>query len=299
MQPIIVTGASGFVGRHLLATLGDAALPLSLRFGDPIADRLAAMREAGPVNGIIHLGARAHGADAAAASAQAVYRRDNRDLSVALAEAALAVGIPRLVFCSTIGVLGGRSPGRPFRSDDPPCPTTAYAHSKAAAEGALLALADRGLEPVIVRPPLVYGAGAPGNLARLARAVARGMPLPLGAVRNRRSLLNVKDLADLLVVAAGHPGAAGGVFLAADRQPVSTPDLVRHLAQALGVSPRLMPVPVSLLRLGGRLTGRSRLVGQLVDDFEIDASMTEVHLGWTPTHGLEEGLRALAAALHG
>lgn len=297
MQRIIVTGASGFVGRHVLAALGDAALPLSLRSGDPIADRLAAIMDVGPVGGIIHLGARAHRADAAAASALVPYRRDNRDLSVALGEAALAAGIPRLVFCSTIGVLGARSPGRPFRADDPPHPATVYARSKAEAERALLAMADRGLEPVIVRPPLVCGADAPGNLARLARAVIRGVPLPVGAVRNRRSLINAKDLADLLALAVRHPGAAGGVFLAGDRHPMSTLDLVRHLARAAGVSPRLVAIPVPVLRLAGTLTGRGRMIGQLVDDCEVDAGPTGRRLDWYPVHGLDEGLRALADSL--
>ena len=293
---LLVTGASGFIGRHVMTAAGSRALALSLRTGDNLVQRLEAALAGRKAEAVIHLGAWAHRSDANDPGALAAYRRHNRDLSLALAQAALACGVRRFVFVSTVGVLGHASGGRAFRPEDRPNPQSAYARAKFEAEQELAGLTDLGLELVIVRPPLVYGAGAPGNLARLANLVARGLPLPLGAVRNRRSLVNVVDLADLLLLAASHPQAPGGVFLSADTTPISTPELIRELGRVLGRPARLLPVPVALLRLAGWMTGQARTVGQLVESLEVDPTAAIDRLGWVPRRGLSEGLTAFAAA---
>ncbi len=292
--PLLVTGAGGFLGRHLLAA-EPACRRLSLRAGDAVADKLADALAGRPAAAVVHLGGRAHRGDAQAPEALERYRRDNVALTRALAEAALDHGIRRFVFLSSIGVLGRGSGARPFTAATPPAPWSPYARSKLEAEQALWELArSRGLEPVILRPPLIYGAGAPGNLARLARALERGLPLPLAAVRNRRSLVNAADLAELLSLVARHPDAPGRVLLPADAEPVSTPELIRALATALGRPARLLPLPVSLLRLAGRLTGRAGSVAQLVGNLEIDPAERDRCLGWRPQRGLRAGLAAFA-----
>ena len=293
---LLVTGASGFIGRHVMAAAGSRAVALSLRAEDSVAERLERALAGRSVEAVIHLGGVAHRADANDPGALEFYRRHNRDLSVTLAKAALTRGIRRFVFVSSIGVLGQSSGHRAFRPEDRPGPQSTYAKAKFEAEQELTGLADRGLELAVVRPPLVYGAGAPGNLVRLASLVARGLPLPLGAVRNRRSLVNVADLADLLLLAASHPQAPGGVFLPADTTPISTPELIRALGAALGRPARLLPVPVTLLRLAGWMTGRARTVGQLIDSLEVDPSAAIDQLGWMPRRGLREGLTDFAAA---
>ena len=295
---LLVTGASGFIGRHVMTAAGSRAVALSLRAEDNLAERLERALAGRSVEAVIHLGGVAHRADANDPGALEFYRRHNRRLPVMLAEAALTRGIRRFVFVSSIGVLGQSSGDRAFRPGDGPGPQSTYAKAKFEAEQELTGLADRGLELVIVRPPLVYGAGAPGNLLRLANLVARGLPLPFGAVHNRRSLVNVADLADLLLLAATHPQAPGGIFLPADTTPISTPELIRELGKVLGRPARLLPVPVTLLGLAGWMTGQSRTVAQLVDSLEVDPSEAIDRLGWAPRRGLGEGLTSFAAARH-
>lgn len=276
-----------------MTSAGPRAAALSLRAGDFVDERLTEALTDRAAAAVVHLAGRAHATDPVAPE---TYRQDNCELPVALAQAALRHGIKRFVFVSTIAVYGASSGAGAFKAEDRPNPQSDYARAKFEAEQRLSRLVDQGLELVIVRPPLVYGAGAKANLARLADAIARGLPLPLGAVRNRRSLVNAADLADLLLLAASHPQAPGGIFLPADRTPVSTAELSRALGRALGKPARLLPLPVPLLRLAGRMTGQARTVGQLVDSLEVDPEPTIARLGWAPKRGLEEGLAAFAAA---
>lgn len=311
MVKVLVTGASGFVGgavcRHLLAAghavvaavrRDDAFLPLGVearRVGDlgPDTDWRAALAGCGAV---VHLAARAHVMRESAADALAQYRRVNRDGAVRLAEQAVAGGIGRFVMVSTIKVNGEETPAdRPFRTDDTPAPVDAYGISKAEAEAALGDIATRtGLSLAILRPPLVHGPGAKGNLAALLKVLALGLPLPLGAIDNRRSLVGVDNLADAVAFLLAHP--AQGRFLVRDGEDVSTPQLVRLLAEAAGLPARLLPVPPAALRLAGALTGKGaavrRLTGSLVVD---DAPLRQ--LGWVPPLGLRDGLARMAAGL--
>lgn len=292
---IFVTGPSGFVGRHVLAANADglALRPLSVRAGDPLAQRLAA---AGPTAGaaILHLAGRAHRLDEAGRDLTETYRRDNARLTLDLAEAAVAAGARRFVFVSTIHVLGHETTSRPFRPDDPPHPASLYARTKLEAEEGLKEIAARtGLDVVVVRPPLVHGAGAKGNLARLLRAIERGLPLPFAGIDNRRAMVDARCLADLLLLAARHPQAPGRILLPADARPVSTPELVRLLATAAGRRARLFRLPG--FAQARRLPTVGPQIASLVDSLEVDTAAAEA-LGWAPAAGPEAGLHAFVAS---
>lgn len=323
----LVTGASGFIGREVCARLlaqgvsvraatSDAAkrdaLYRALQDDPDRAERSAADAPAVEVvtvpaplhaaasweaacegvDAIIHLAGRAHILKETEADPLTAFRTANRDTSVALARAASAAGVRRMVFVSSIGVNGSGSGERPISESDPPRPHDAYSRSKLEAETALLDIAAEGaLEVVVVRPPLVYGGGARGNFARLIKLVDLGLPVPLGAVRNARSLIGVENLADALATCAFHERAAGQVFLAADGVDMSTPELFRHIAAALGRPVRLIPVPVVLLKLAGRLTGQSRALDRLCGSLQVDSGKLRATLGWSPPLAPEQGLR--------
>lgn len=307
---ILVTGASGFVGapmcrrlladgHHVVAAVrrDDAFLPLDVeaRRVDPLGpdtDWRAALKGC---DAVLHLAARAHVMRDRAADPLALFRAVNRDGAVRLAEQAVAADVGRFVFVSSIKVNGEVTPvDRPFRGDDEPAPVDAYGLSKAEAEAALAGIAVRtGLSLAVVRPPLVHGPGAKGNLAALMAVLARGVPLPLGAIANRRSLVGVDNLADALAFLAGR--AEQGRFLVRDDEDVSTPELIRRLARLLGRSACLPPVPVALLRLAGTLTGKSAAVARLTGSLVVDDGPLRA-LGWTPARSLDEGLAAMVAA---
>jgi len=197
------------------------------------------------------------------------------------------------VFLSSLKVLGEQTaPGLRFNNLTPPAPEDAYGRSKWEAEQALWAVSKpTGLEVVVVRPPLVHGPGVKANFLRLMQAVARGLPLPFGQVNNQRSLLALGNLTDLLQLCTRHPDAPGQTFLASDDQDVSTPDLVRQLAAAMGRPPRLLPVPVSWLRWAGRLTGRAHQIERLIGSLQVDIGHTREVLDWSPRLTLQQGLR--------
>jgi nucleoside-diphosphate-sugar epimerase len=305
---ILVTGATGFVGRALVHRLladrrtvraavrpDSAALPPDVEpviVGDIGADTDWRTALAG-VDGVVHLAARAHIVHDSSPDAHALYRAVNTLGTLRLAEAAATAGVRRFVFLSSVRVHGERSTGAPFNESSPLAATDPYGRSKAEAERGLAALAAAGgLEPVILRPPLVYGPGARGNFARLVRLVERGVPLPLGAVRNRRSLVFLGNLVDAIVLSVDHPAATRETFMVSDGEDVSTPELIRRIARVLGKSTRLIPVPPAVLRLGGRLVGRSDDVARLLDDLVVDSSRIGERLGWRPPFTLDEGLAA-------
>ena len=248
------------------------------------------------VGAVVHLAARAHVVRESSPEAHALYSAVNTRGTLRLAEAAAAAGVRRFVFLSSARVHGERSTGAPFTESSPLVADDPYGRSKADAERGLASLARAGkLDPVILRPPLVYGPGARGNFARLVALVAHGVPLPFGAVRNRRSLVYVGNLLDAIVTALDHPAAAGQTFMVSDGEDVSTPELVRRIARALGKPARLVPVPAALLRIGGALAGRSDDVTRLLDDLVVDSSKIRAFLGWSPVFTLDEGLAQTAA----
>ena len=305
---VLVTGATGFVGRALVRRLLADGRPVraAVRPGATALPReveTAAIGDIGPdtdwrtalagIDAVVHLAARAHVVHDSSPDAHTLYRAVNTLGTLRLAEAAATAGVRRFVFLSSARVHGERSTGAPFTESSPLAATDPYGRSKAEAERGLAALAAAGgLDPVILRPPLVYGPGARGNFARLVRLVARGVPLPFGAVRNHRSLVYLGNLVDAIVRTLDHPAAARETFMVSDREDVSTPELVRRIARALGKPARLIPVPPAVLRLGGRLVGRADDVARLLDDLVVDSSRIGERLGWRPPFTLDEGLAA-------
>jgi nucleoside-diphosphate-sugar epimerase len=220
------------------------------------------------------------------------FREVNTDLTLALARSAAAAGVKRFVFVSSIGVNGLTSGDEPFGPEAVPNPQTPYAISKYEAEQGLRAISqETGLEVVVVRPPLVYGVGAPGNFRTLVTMLRRGWPLPLGAVTmNRRSYVALPNLVDLLVTVCDHPAAANQVFLVSDGEDLSTADLLRRLGRAMGRPVRLWPVPSGLLRLGARMLGRQDLAQRLLADLRVDIAKTRRLLSWSPLVRVDDGL---------
>ncbi len=204
-------------------------------------------------------------------------------------------GVRRLVFLSSLKVLGEASPpGHPLQARSTPQPTDPYGLTKWEAENALRAIGNAsGLEVVVIRPPLVYGPGVKANFARLVQAVARGIPLPLGSVHNKRSLVGMDNLTDLIQCCVQLPSAAHQTFLVSDGVDTSTPELIQAIAHAMGRPARLWRVPVGLLRLAGRLSGQGAQVERLTGSLQVDIRHTREVLGWTPQVTLQQGLQSV------
>jgi nucleoside-diphosphate-sugar epimerase len=201
--------------------------------------------------------------------------------------------VKRFVYVSSIKVNGESTAERAFTPSDTPHPVDAYGVSKWEAEQALRRLAgDKQLEVVVVRPPLVYGPGVGGNFLRLLRLVSAGAPLPLGSVRNARSMVYVENLAHALITCATHPGAAGETYLVRDGEDLSTPDLITRLADAVGKKPRLLRMPLSVLGLAGALTGKRAEVERLTGSLRVDSSHLETTLNWSPPYSVGAGIAA-------
>ncbi len=308
---VLVTGASGFVGRALCdrlsergytvrcATRSAPCTPHSTRFETVVTGAWGPdtdwSRALAGVTKIIHLAARTHVLRETARDAYAEYRRINVDGTRALAHAAVRAGVHRLVFLSSIKVNGERTDGTPFDEAAAPRPEDAYGVSKWEAEQVLGGVArDTGLEVAIVRSPLVYGPGVKGNFLRLMHWTARGIPLPLASVSNRRSLTYVDNLADALIAAGCAATAAGKTYLVSDGKDVSTPDLIRSIAEALRVRARLFPCPPALLLAGATVLARREEMRRLTGSLQIDGTKIRRELGWMPCIGLAEGLARTA-----
>ncbi|HRZ09643.1 MAG TPA: NAD-dependent epimerase/dehydratase family protein [Gemmatimonadales bacterium] len=249
---------------------------------------------------VVHLAARVHVMSDGAADPLAEYRRVNVAATLALAQQALVAGARRYVFVSSVKVNGeGTQPGRPYHEIDTPAPADPYAISKLEAEEGLLALAaSTSMEVVVIRAPLIYGPGVRANFLRMARWLARGLPLPLGAVtENRRSLLGLDNLVDLILLCLQHPRAANQVFLAADGEDLSTTELLRRTAAALGVHPRLVPVPPAILEAGAAVLGKRAVVDRLCGSLQVDIGKARRVLGWRPPVSVDEGLLRAARGL--
>lgn len=298
---ILVTGASGFVGRALCETLtqiGHEIVP-AVRVPKGIhAERVVGQIDASTnwqaalegVQAVVHLAARVHVMQDAASDPLAAFRSVNTDGSLNLARQCAAAGAKRFTFISSIKVNGeGRE--LPYAESDLPSPQDAYAISKWEAEQGLREIeAATGMEVVILRPPLVYGPGVGANFLRLMRMVEKRRPLPFGRVENRRSLLYLGNFTDAIRLCLEHPAAAGKTFLLSDGEDVSSAELVRRLARAMNRPARLLPVPTSWLRMAGALAGRSSEMDRLLGSLAVDSSQIRQELGWRPQFSMEDGL---------
>lgn len=300
---ILVTGASGFIGSALLQRLiadgwdaigavrQHSKLDASCRIG-PSLDETADWRPllAGR-DVVVHTAARVHVMNEDSASARRAHFRVNTEGTLKLVRQAAESGVRRFVFISTVKVMGELSI-HPFRTTDSPAPCDPYAESKLAAEVGLRQVAEAAkMEWVVIRPPLVYGPGVGGNLATLIRWIERGIPLPLSAVHNRRSLVGRDNLIDFVTLCLDHPSAANALLFVSDGHDVSTSELIRLLSVALKVRPMLIPVPIGLLTAIGRLIGCQHSVQRLCANLQVDISDARQHLGWHPPISVEEGLR--------
>lgn len=308
---VLITGVNGFVGSAVRTRIdqnprfsvrGTGRSPSARGLGDYHVQELAAgvdwQAVVAGIDTIVHCAARVHVMADSAVDPLAEFRAVNVAGTLDLASQAAQAGVRRFIFVSSVKVNGESTPpDRPFREDDSPSPEDSYGVSKHEAEQALRVLArSSGMEVVILRPPLVYGAGVKGNFSSLLRLAASGLPLPFASIHNRRSMIYLANLADLIVRCVDHPAAANQTFLVSDGQDISTSDLLRELRGNMGVSARLLPIPPAWLLLAGRITGRSALVHRLCASLQVDSSKVQQSLGWRPPFSVREGLQETVEA---
>ena len=306
---VLVTGANGFIGGAVVARFvadgcnvaGAVRRPAgaSWAVSSPSLGNDADWRPllAGKTV-VVHTAARAHMLNDRVADPLAEFRRVNVEGTLLLAVQSAAMGVRRFVFISSIGVNGADTFQQPFTSEDQAAPHSPYAVSKYEAELGLQALAaETGMEVVIIRPPLVYGPNAPGNFGSLMRWLQRGVPLPLGAIHNQRSLVALDNLVDLIVTCLSHPAAANQTFLVSDGEDVSTTELLRRMGQAMNRPARLMPVPAGLLEQVAALVGKRDMAQRLCGSLQVDIQKTRQLLGWKPPLTLDQGLKKAAEGL--
>lgn len=305
---VMVTGANGFVGKALCRTLSRKGYIVrgSLRTKDKFAEipyctEHFAVGEVdantdwsetlNKVDIVIHLASRVHVMQDTSINPLDEYKSINTDGTKRLAEMAVKAGVWRLIFLSTIKVNGEQTTHQPFIEDDLLYPQDPYAISKWEAELALkLISAETGLEVVILRLPLVYGPNVKANFLRLLKWVNKGVPLPLAMVNNKRSLIYLGNLVDAISLCIVHPSAAGQTFLVSDGQDISTPDLIRMIAKAMGKMPRLLPIPSALLKTLGKIAGKNPEIERLINSLQINSSKIRNLLSWKPPYTMEEGI---------
>jgi nucleoside-diphosphate-sugar epimerase len=290
MTVIAVSGASGFLGRHLcseLISLGNEVIEVS-RAGLASEDLY---RQLEGVDVVVHLAARAHVLNERSNDPRAEFWKSNVLLTQSMARAAKLAGARRFVFLSSAGVLGASSPPGGFDDDSIPCPHDAYTASKLEAEAWLNAELGAEMQLAILRPPLIYGAGAKGNFMRLLRLAIRGWPLPIGSFRAQRSMIGVRNAVDLIRVLVADPRLTRATLLAADRETISISELFGAVARHAGHRPWLAPVPPALIRYLLGLAGRRSDIVRLTDPFVLRPTIAQSQFGWTPPHSLQDELR--------
>jgi len=304
---ILLTGANGFVGGHLVQALeAKPGIDLTATIRRPVEILAAKTIMVQDLDAntnwsealksqdvVIHAAARVHIMKDDAADPMLEYRRTNVEGTLNLARQAAAASIKRFIFLSSIKVNGEETEvGRPFYADDTARPIDDYGVSKAEAEKGLQEISlDTGMEVVIIRAPLVYGQNIKGNFAKLIALVAKGVPLPLAMVKNQRSFVAIDNLVDLIITCINHPKAANQIFLVSDGQDLSTPELLDGMAKAMGRDIRLFPIPLSFLSLVAVIIGKRGEANRLLGSLQLDISKTLDVLDWAPVINFEEGVR--------
>ena len=312
MSCILVTGANGFVGNKLCQELIDKGHTVHAITRQPYKGtssteyRNFTINEIGSdtqwsealanVECIVHLAARVHVMEDSSTNPLAEYRETNTNGTMALARQALAAGVKRFVYISSIKVNGESTAlNKPFTDKDDCNPDDPYGLSKYEAENQLFELAGSSrMEVVIIRPPLVYGPGVKANFLSMIRWVNKGVPLPLGAIYNKRSLVALDNLVSLIVVCTEHKAAANEVFLVSDGQDLSLTQLLQAMAKALGKPSRLLPVPAFAIRLAAAFLGKRDISRRLLDSLQVDISKTKNLLNWQPPVSVEAALKVTA-----
>ena len=304
---ILLTGASGFLGQRLASMIELVSeYNLTSVFRSDVLSVKGKRIYVSEIDGntdwrsalkdkdlVIHAAARVHVTKKEVSDALTEYRRVNVEGTLNLAKQAALACVKRFIFISSIKVNGEQTfPGRPFTECDKPAPEGPYGISKFEAEQGLLQISEEtGLEVVIIRPPLVYGPSAKGNFSTMVEAVQSSLPLPLGAINNKRSLVSLDNLADLVLTCISHTEAANQIFMASDGRDLSTTELLEGVAKASGASSRLIPVPPIVLIVVASLLGKRAIAQRLLGSLQVDSSKARDLLGWTPPLSVEEGLR--------
>lgn len=308
----LVTGAGGFLGgalvRHFAAARDEVIamsrkpIPLATSSVEQwlVDDLLSLPEDSGTllacVDSIVHCAGRAHMLADNAADPLAEFRKANVAATLTLARMAAEAGVKRFIFISSIGVNGSQSAGNAFSVDDVPAPKTPYALSKWEAEQALFELAEKtDMRLYVVRPPMIYGANAPGNFALLAKMVCKGWPLPFGALDAPRSFVSLENMVDLLVHLVRYEDAPAGTYLVSDGECISTTIFIREMARALHKSPWLIPVPANVLEFMAGLVGRAEQIRKMAVPLAIDITSTRERLAWAPHWSLEQSMRKALA----
>ena len=315
MSRIFVTGAYGFIGKSLCQTLVSynksvigVVRSINLSLGSSKVKYFSSGNIESQNNWeeilvgsdcVIHCAGKAHIISKSKNNLLESYRLTNVEFTKHLAEKAYAAGVKRFIFLSSIGVLGIDTNGRePFSIRDLPNPIEEYAISKYEAENILMEIsAKTGLEIVILRLPLVYGNAAPGNMKRLLKLVSMNIPLPFGLIRNQRSFIGIDNLTDLLIRCIDHPMAANKIFLVSEGKDLSTPDLLKHIASAMGKSLTLIPFPLFLLKFVSYLLGLQKEINRLTGSLQVDGRNLQNELNWQPPFSLNEGIRRMVQGL--
>jgi len=312
MRGVLLTGATGFLGAALARRLdADVRYELvnavrrmsenlpsgsqSILVGD-LATSTDWSSALSGIDVVIHTAARVHVMNDSVSNPLTEFRKVNLDGTMTLARQAVQAGVKRFIFISSIKVNGEETvPGKPFTADDIPSPVDPYGISKAETEQALLELAAATeLEVVIIRPVLVYGPRVKANFQSLMKWVSKGIPLPLGRIHNKRSLVALDNLVDLILTCIDHPGASNQIFLVSDGEDLSTTELLQRVGEALGTTARLMPVPAELINIVARLVGRRSLSQRLLGSLQVDISKTRELLDWSPPVSVDTALEKTA-----
>lgn len=310
---VLVTGASGFVGQHLVKELqlqNIRVMSVGRNKSTSQADDFYVVKDfsdasawQAPLAGcdvVIHLAARVHVMKEKSPNPLDEFRQVNVNGTLTLAKQAEKAGIKRFIYVSSVKVNGEFTRDNiGFGETDTPSPEDAYGVSKLEAEDGLISLANEtNMEVVIIRPPLVYGSGVKANFFSLIKLVKRGVPLPLGAINNKRSFLYVENLVSLIFCCIRHPAAANQIFLVSDGCDLATPELIQRIASALDVKTRLIPIPQSIIELIAKLMGKKNLAQRLCGNLQVDISKARQLLNWQPPFTVDEGLKKTVAGLH-